>query len=103
LSKLSSVHKFLSTLFTHIRDRSQAPKIWASSRIILILKEDENKQTEDPTTFRMISLTANVGKLFHTLESSRTINFMIMNKYLDPSAQKAYIKGSWVFLFNKRE
>ena len=41
----------------------------------------------------MISLTANVGKLYHTLESTRTINFMIRNKYLDPSAQKAYING----------
>jgi hypothetical protein len=41
----------------------------------------------------MISLTANVGKLYHTLESSRTIQFMITNKYLDPSAQKAYING----------
>ena len=41
----------------------------------------------------MIALTANVGKLFHTLESSRTMSYMISNKYLDPSAQKAYIQG----------
>ena len=49
--------------------------------------------TDDPTTFRMISLTANVGKLYHTLEASRSISYMITNKYLDPSAQKAYING----------
>ena len=45
----------------------------------------------NPSSFRMISLTANIGKLYHTLESTRTLNFMINNKYLDPSAQKAYI------------
>ena len=38
-------------------------------------------------------MTSNVGKLFHTLESSRTMNYMIMNGYLDPRAQKAYMGG----------
>ena len=93
LSKLPSTHTFLATLFTSIRDKSQAPQTWASSKIILLSKDDENKETGDPNTFRMISLTANVGKLYHTLEASRTINFMITNEYLDPSAQKAYIQG----------
>jgi hypothetical protein len=41
----------------------------------------------------MKALTAIVGKLFHTMESSRTINSMINKKYLGPSAQKAYIQG----------
>ena len=93
LSKLSSTHNFLATLFTRVRDTSQAPEVWGLSKIILLSKDDENDQTQDPSTFRMISLTANVGKLFHTMESSRTIDFMIKNNYLDPSAQKAYIKG----------
>ena len=47
----------------------------------------------EPTNFRMISLTLNIGKLYHTLEASRTLKFMIENKYLDPTAQKAYIDG----------
>ena len=34
-----------------------------------------------------------MGKLYHSLESSRALSFMIANKYLDPSAQKAYIEG----------
>ena len=41
----------------------------------------------------MISLTLNIGKLFHTLESHRTLQFMLENKYLDPTAQKAYVDG----------
>ena len=53
LSKLPSVHEFIATLFTHIWEKSQAPKIWAKSRIILVPKEDENEQTQELTTFRM--------------------------------------------------
>ena len=41
----------------------------------------------------MISLTLNIGKLYHTLEAQRTMDFMLENNYLDPTAQKAYIDG----------
>ena len=41
----------------------------------------------------MISLTLNIGKLYHTLEAQRTINFMVENKYFDPTTQKAYVEG----------
>ena len=90
LTRLPSTHHLLATMFTMIRKSSTAPDIWASSRITLIHKGG-NK--DDPTQFRMISLTANVGKLFHTLESKRTMDFMISNEYLDPAAQKAFIEG----------
>ena len=91
LKKMPGTHALLAELFTNLRDSSEAPDSWASSRVTLIPKDNED--TEDPTHFRMIALTANVGKLFHTLESSRTMSYMISNKYLDPSAQKAYIQG----------
>ena len=32
-----------------------------------------------------------MAKLYHTLESSRTISFMIINGYPDPSARKAFL------------
>ena len=38
LKKLPSTHIFLATLFTVIRDSSEAPEAWSSSRIILIPK-----------------------------------------------------------------
>ena len=41
----------------------------------------------------MISLTMNIGKLYHSLEAQRAIDFMVANQYLDPVAQKAYIEG----------
>ena len=91
LKHMPGTHALLAELFTSIWDTAEAPDSWASSKITLIPKTDEDPS--DPTHFRMISLTSNVGKLYHTLESSRTISYMIMNKYLDPSAQKAYIQG----------
>ena len=91
LKKMPGTHALLAELFTNIRDLSEAPDSWASSRVTLMPKDNED--TGDPTHFRMIALTSNVGKLYHTLESSRTMSFMISNKYLDPSAQKAYVEG----------
>ena len=41
----------------------------------------------------MIALTMNISKLYHTLESQRTLDFMVQNGYLDPKIQKAYIEG----------
>ena len=82
----------LATTFTEIREKGVAPKEWAQSKVILI-KKDENGADDDFSNFRMISLTLNIGKLYHTLESQRTIDFMVANKYLDPIAQKAYLEG----------
>ena len=92
LQKLPSTHKMLATIFTRIRDTGDAPDSWAKSTIILI-KKDENEPNNDPTKFRMIALTLNIGKLYHTQKAQRTINFMVANKYLDPTAQKAYVEG----------
>ena len=86
------LHKVLATAFTKIREKGEAPKEWASSKVILIMK-DENGATDDFSNFRMISLTLNIGKLYHTLEAQRTTDFMVANKYLDPAAQKAYMNG----------
>ena len=41
----------------------------------------------------MISLTLNIGKLYHTLEANRTMQYMVENKYIEPTAQKAYLEG----------
>ena len=85
LTNLPSIHSFLATMFTQIRDTGEAPESWGRSNIILIAKGDEIDQN-NPADFRMIALTSNVAKLYHTLESSRTISFMITNGGLDLSA-----------------
>ena len=53
----------------------------------------KNGSTNNPSNFRMIALTSNIAKLFHTIEAQRTLDIMIENKYLDPTAQKAYLDG----------
>ena len=92
LKKMPYIHKVLATAFTGIRDKGEAPDSWAKSKVIL-LKKDESDSDDDPKNFRMISLTMNIGKLYHSLEAQRTIDFMVANKYLDPVAQKAYVEG----------
>ena len=87
---MPSTHCVLATLFTKLRDSSTAPDIWGSSRIILIHKGGKES---DQSQFRMISLILNIGKLYHTLESARTLNVMISNGYMDSTCQKAFIEG----------
>jgi hypothetical protein len=41
-------HEFLAKLFTRIRDSSEAPEIWTTSKVILITK-DEDTNPSDPT------------------------------------------------------
>ena len=85
-------HQALATAFTKNRDKGVAPDSWAKSKVILI-KKDPDATDDEPTNFRMISLTLNIGKLYHTLEAGRTLQYMLKNKYLDPMAQKAYVNG----------
>ena len=87
------IHKTLATAFTGIQDRGKAPEAWAFSKVTL-KKKNEDGPNDDRINFRMISLTLNIGKLYHSLEAQRTINFIVSNKYLDPITQKnAYIEG----------
>ena len=67
-----------------------APDVWGSSKIILLHK---GGSAEDPSLFRMISLTMNIGKLYHTMEAKRHMEFMINNGYINPATQKAFIEG----------
>ena len=92
LLKMPSLHKSLATAFTQIRDQGVAPDGWGASKVILIKKKADDPD-DNPTNFRMISLTLNIGKLFHTLESQRTMQFMLENSYMDKTAQKAYVEG----------
>ena len=91
LKKMPCIQKVLATTFTGMRNKGEAPTEWAKSKVILI-KKDENGSDDDPTNFHMISLTLNIGKLYHSLEAQRMIDFMVGNQYLDPLAQKAYIE-----------
>ena len=92
LLKMPFLHQVMATVFTKIRDKSEAPQEWAKSNMILI-KKDSEESNDEPSHFRMIALTLNIGKLYHTLEAERALHYMLENKYLDCTAQKAYVDG----------
>ena len=105
---MHSLHKYLATAFTQIRDQGVAPDGWGASKVILIKKKADDPD-DNPTNFRMISLTLNIGKLFHTLESQRTMQFMFENSCMDKTAHKAYVEGvrgsqtsqQWSFVYTQ--
>jgi hypothetical protein len=56
---MPSLHKVLATSFTCIRDNGVAPDSWGSSKIILI-KKNKDDPDDEPSNYRMISLTQNI-------------------------------------------
>ena len=75
LLKMPFLHQALATAFTKIRDEGVAPECWGESKVILI-KKAEDEPDDEPTSFRMISLTINIGKIYHTLEAQRMLDFI---------------------------
>ena len=47
-----------------------------------------------PSNFRLIALTSCVGKLFTIILKNRQFKFMLSNKYLDGSVQKAFMMAT---------
>ena len=90
LLKLESTHHILSTLFTKVQALGAPPTSWGESVVKLIHKKGE---ASDPTNFRMIALSGCVGKTFHLLLNSRLTSFLIDNKLIDPTMQKAFLPG----------
>lgn len=90
LRRLPSTHHFLATLFSKQLHFGDPPETWSHCRISLIHKGGD---TNDPSNFRMISLTSCVSKLFHQILADRTIEYLIANKLIDNETQKAFLPG----------
>ena len=56
----------------------------------LIQKKGDPK---DPSNFRMIALSGCIGNTFHLLLNQRLTSYLISNKLIDPSMQKAFLPG----------
>ena len=81
----------LVQLFNACWDQSIIPQEWKCAAIKLIPKGSVVEDPTNPANFRPIALTACIGKLFTTLLRNRWLRYMISNKYLDPSLQKAFM------------
>ena len=65
---MCSIHKYLATAFTQMRDQGVALDSWGANKVSLIHNNNKNDDPDDnQTNFRMISLPLNIGKLYHTL------------------------------------
>ena len=90
LLKLEATHHILATLFSKVLAMGAPPSSWGESVVKLIHKKGD---ATDPTNFRMIALSGCIGKTFHLILNSRLTSFLLTNKLIDSSMQKAFLPG----------
>ena len=78
-------------LFILCWTQSIIPHEWKVVAIRLIAKASANHDASNPAHFQPIALTPCIGKLFTTLLRNRWLSFILANRYLDPSLQKAFM------------
>ena len=89
--KCPSLLPALVKLFNTCWAQSSIPGEWKCAAIKLIPKSSSSEDTTIPGNFQPIALTPCVCKLFSTLLRNRWLRYMVTNKYLDSSLQKAFM------------
>ena len=89
--KCPSLLPALVKLFNTCWAQSSIPGEWKCAAIKLIPKSSSSEDTTNPGKFRPIALTPCVGKFVSTLLWNRWLRYMVTNKYLDSSLQKAFM------------
>ena len=87
--KCPSLLPALVKLFNTCWVQSTIPGEWKCAAIKLIPKSSASEDSTNPGNFRPIALTS--GKLFTSLLRNRWLRYMVTNKYLDSSLQKAFM------------
>ena len=90
LFNLPCTHHILATLFNKVLATSAVPAAWGESILKLIHKKGT---TDDPGNFRPIALSNIIVKTLHLILAKRVTTFLISNKLVDPSVQKAFLPG----------
>ena len=81
----------LTDLFNACWLQSTVPQLWKWAAIKLIGKSSATTDATKPNNFRPIALTPCIGKIFTTLLRNRWLTYMMTNKYINPSLQKAFM------------
>jgi len=81
----------LQSLFNACWSTASVPELWKMAAIKLIAKGSAKENPAEPSNFRPIALTPSTSKLFSSILRDRWLSFMIANKYLDRSVQKAFM------------
>ena len=89
--KCPSLLPALVKLFNICWAQSTIPGEWKCAAIKLIPKSSASEDSSEPGNFRPIALTPCIGKLFTTLLRNRWLRYMVTNKYLDSTLQKAFM------------
>ena len=90
LYHLPSTHHILATLYNKVLATNAVPSDWGESIIKLIYKKGT---TDDPGNFRPIALSNTIVKTFHLILAHRSTSYLMENKLIDPSIQKAFLPG----------
>ena len=90
LFKMESTHHILSTYFSKVLASKAPPPSWGESVVKLVHKKGD---TSEPSNFRMIALSGCIGKTYHLILAERLTTYLTINKFVDPTLQKAFLPG----------
>jgi hypothetical protein len=88
--RMTSALTALTTVVQRVwRDR-KVPQAWSIAELTLIAKTDK---LNDPSQFRPIALLNTGGKIFWSIVNHRLERYMVSNRYVNMSVQKAFLSG----------
>lgn len=90
LKNYPAVHRFLARMFNLLLSTGTSPASWRTGKTILIYKKGDPTEASN---YRPITLTSCIGKIFHSIISSRIISFSLKNKIIDTRTQKGFIEA----------
>lgn len=85
-----SLEQRLYTICCKVWRSASIPAAWCEAVIILVYKKGD---PSDPSNFRPIALSNCDGKIFFSVVSRRTNEFMLNNSYFDGQTQKGFLPG----------
>ena len=80
-------------LFNCCWTTQSVPAAWKIGIIHLLGKKKAVDDSSNPSNFRPIALTSCVSKVFTSLVKGRWLSYMVNNKFLNTTTQKAFING----------
>ena len=89
-----SVSLCLKDLFNLCWVSASVPAAWKLAAIKLIGKNSATEDSIIPSNSRPIALTSCIGKLYTTILKDRWLCYMVENRYLHPSIQKAFMPAT---------
>ena len=93
LCQCHSLWPALLNLFNACWEQHCVPSLWKRGVIRLIPKAAANEAPHLPANLRPIALTSCVGKVYTAMLKNRRLQFMLQNRYLDTTVQKAFLPG----------